>query len=99
LRFINDGGRALAFIGAVTAGGCRMRTSTHYPPKSRTTAIERPHAVDWLAIWAMSLGFCALVLAGIAFFSIGDTVGASFILAAAAGIIGLVLHASAPPHA
>ena len=53
--------------------------------------------VDWLAVWALSLGFCALMLAGIAFFAGADPVGASFILFGGAGIIGVALRASARP--
>lgn len=58
-------------------------------------AARTNETVDWLAVWALSLGFCALMLAGIAFFAGADPVGASFILAGGAGIIGVVLRASA----
>ena len=74
-----------------------MRTFPPQTPKTRAKAVEPVEAIDWLAIWALSLGLCAVVLAAIAFFSIGDKMGASFILAASAGIIGALLHWSAPP--
>jgi len=74
-----------------------MRTFTPQAPKSRAKAVEPAETIDWLAIWALSLALCAIALAAIAFFSIGDKMGASFILAAAAGIIGALLHWSAPP--
>jgi hypothetical protein len=41
-------------------------------------------AIDWLGLWALSLSFCAVVLASIAYFLGGDNIGASFILVAAA---------------
>lgn len=74
-----------------------MRTRIQHRPKSRTEAIDPVRTIDWLAVWALSLGLCAVVLAGIAFFTIGDKNGASLILAAAAGIIGVTLHLSSPP--
>jgi len=74
-----------------------MRAPTQHRPKSRTEALEPARTIDWLAVWALSLGLCAVVLAGIAFFTIGDKNGASLILAAAATIIGLTLHLSTPP--
>ncbi|HEV2627316.1 MAG TPA: hypothetical protein VGV41_01550 [Pseudolabrys sp.] len=72
---------------------------TRYPMKARvkTKAVEAEQAVDWLALWAMSLAFASMVLAAIAYFTIGDKLGASAILAGAALIIGLALQASKPP--
>ena len=42
-------------------------------PKARAQAVRPPKrdaiaTVDWLALWGLSLGFCAIVLAGIADF-------------------------------
>jgi hypothetical protein len=67
------------------------------PPKVRAKALPvRKQAavdsVDWLGLWALSLGFCAIVLAGIAYFLNGDNGGASAILAGAAAIIAVVVH-------
>jgi hypothetical protein len=73
-----------------------MRPSTSQTPESRAKAAAPAGEIDWLALWALSLGFCAVVLAGITFFTIGDKAGASFILAAAAGIIAAALRASPP---
>lgn len=61
-------------------------------PKARadvvhTCKLEPIKTIDWLGLWALSLGFCAIVLAGIAYFLGGDNIGASFILIGAAGII------------
>lgn len=72
---------------------------SHYPMKSHVTtkALEAERPIDWLALWALSLAFASMVLAAIAYFTIGDKFGASSILAGAATIIGLALHASKPP--
>ena len=69
-------------------------------PKGRTRAVrprkrETIAAIDWLGLWALSLGFCAVVLAGVADFIAGDNIGAACILIGAAGIMALVLHAGA----
>jgi hypothetical protein len=61
----------------------------------RTRKREPIKAIDWLRLWALSLGFCAVVLAGIAYFLGGDNIGASFILIGAACIITLIVRAGA----
>jgi len=73
--------------------------STHLPrkPKVKARAVEPIEHIDWLALWAISLGLCAVILAAIAYFTVGDKVGAAFIMASVAGIIGLVLHVSEAP--
>ena len=48
-----------------------------------------------LVLWALSLGFCAIVLAAIAYFMNGDATGAGGILAGAAAIIAVVVHLGA----
>ena len=72
------------------------------PIKPRAKAIEAPKsararekdiAIDWFALWAISLGTAAVVLASIAFFTIGDKVGDAFILGGAAALIALLLTA------
>lgn len=71
---------------------------TRYPMKPRVKArAVKAEEIDWLALWALSLAFASMVLAAIAYFSIGDQLGASSILAGAALIIGLSLQASKPP--
>ena len=68
----------------------------HLPPKARVKAMpthrEAAHSIDWLGLWALSVAFCATVLAGIAYFMNGDNIGASFILAGAAAIIAAVVR-------
>jgi hypothetical protein len=53
---------------------------------------------DWLALWALSIGFSAIVMAAMAFFSADDPVGASCILVGAATIIAVTLGVSAAPE-
>ena len=69
------------------------------PQKSRikAKAVATDESIDWLALWALSLGACAIGLSAIAYFTIGDKIGAAFILAATAAIIALVLVVSRPP--
>jgi hypothetical protein len=74
-----------------------MPTNTPRKTQAKARAIDPLEQVDWLALWAISLGFCAMILAAIAYFTVGDKLGASTILASVAGIIGLVLHVSQPP--
>lgn len=66
------------------------------PPKVRAKALPvrkqaATDSVDWLGLWALSLGLCAIVLAGIAYFLNGDNTGASGILIGAAGVIAVVI--------
>ena len=74
-----------------------MPTHTPRKPQAKARAVDPSEHIDWLALWAISLGLCAIVLAAIAYFTVGDKLGASTIMASVAGIIGAVLHASEPP--
>ena len=67
------------------------------PLKTRAKAIarERSQAIDWLALWAVSLGVSAVVMAAIAFFSVADRIGAALILAGTAALISVIMKASA----
>ncbi len=64
-------------ISAAAKGPCRAV----HPRKHET--IE---TIDWLALWGLSLGFCAIVFAGIADFVGHDNLGAAFILVGAAAL-------------
>ena len=74
----------------------------HLRPKARAKAkalpVRRPEppesldSLDWLGLWALSLGFCAIVLAGVAYFLNGDNTGASCILTGAAGLIAVIVR-------
>jgi hypothetical protein len=65
------------------------------PVKPRAKAIPSQQAaqIDWLALWAISLGVCAIVMAATAFFAAADKIGTVFILVGAAALIALVLKA------
>jgi len=74
-------------------------------PKAKTRAEtlrarkrEGIAAVDWLGLWGLSVGVCAVVLAGVADFAGQDNVGASCILIGAASIIALIVCAGEQPH-
>ena len=69
-----------------------------HPLKPRAKAIrttESAQPIDWLALWAISLGVCAIVLAATAFFVAVDQIGAAFILIGTAALIAIILKASA----
>jgi len=68
------------------------------PSKPRAKAIQRDQSessIDWLALWAISLGVCAIVLAATAFFVAADKIGTVFILVGTAALISVILKASA----
>ena len=70
------------------------------PRKARAQAARKHKTIapiDWLGLWALSLGFCAIVLAGIADFMGVDKIGAAFILVGAAAIIALIVYGDAEP--
>jgi len=63
--------------------------------QTRVQTIEREQETDWLGLWALSMGFAAIVMATIAYFTAGDRIGASLILFGAAALIAAVFHAGA----
>ena len=78
----------------LTRGDVRM--PIRLPPEARAKAAPARRqaatdSIDWLGLWALSLGFCAIILAGIAFMT-GDNVGASGILLGAAAVIAVVVR-------
>ena len=64
--------------------------------RTRETARVRAQdkSIDWFALWAISLGAAAVVMASIAYFTVGDKVGTSFILGGTAALIALLLTAN-----
>lgn len=71
-------------------------------PRARAQAarwpkIETITSTDWLALWGLSIGFCAIVLAGVADLMAHDNIGATYILVGAAGIIALIVRAGFEP--
>ena len=70
---------------------------TLLPPKQtamgRARKRETVPAIDWLGLWAISLGRCGVILAVIADVMGDDNIGAAFILIGAAAIIALIVCA------
>jgi uncharacterized membrane protein HdeD (DUF308 family) len=67
------------------------------PIEPRAKAIparDSVESIDWLALWAISLGVCAVVLAATALFVAADKIGAVFILVGVAALIALILKGS-----
>jgi hypothetical protein len=77
----------------VAARDAQHEAETHKPRAKH--AAER---VDWLALWSLSIALSALVMAAVVYFNDNDTVGASAILAGAAGIVAMVLFFSGTPN-
>jgi len=65
---------------------------------ARRLKLETITSIDWLALWGLSIGFCAIMLAGIADFMARDNIGAAYILVGAAGIIALIVRAGSEPQ-
>jgi hypothetical protein len=95
LRYIKAG-TEIAKEGRSNTGGFAMPIQLR--PKARAQAV-RPNkrdvfaTIDWLGLWGLSLGVCAIVLAGIADFVGHDNIGAAFILVGTAGIIAVIVCA------
>jgi hypothetical protein len=70
------------------------QTATGRAKAVRARKREPVPAIDWLGLWAISLGVCAVVLAGIAAIMGDDNIGAAFILIGAAAIIALIVCAN-----
>jgi hypothetical protein len=70
---------------------------TSLPGKTRASprvlATKRPP--DWLGLWAVSMGVAAVVMASLAYFTLGDSTGAAFVLLSTMMLIVLVMRASA----
>lgn len=65
------------------------------PAKSKAKAATP--VVDALGIWSLSMGFSAVAMAAIAYFTVGDKTGAAFVLVGAALVVAFMLRASVPP--
>lgn len=65
--------------------------------RSKQRKLDTIETIDWLAIWALSLAFSAILMAGLVYFSASDADGAAAILAGTAVIIATALYASKAP--
>jgi hypothetical protein len=61
---------------------------------TRTKAIKQRERLDHFDLWALSIGFAAVLWAVIPYLTVGDNAGAAFVIAAAAAIIALMLYAN-----
>jgi uncharacterized membrane protein len=68
----------------------------HETEMRKLRAQHHPGTVDWLALWSLSIALSALVMVAVVYDI--DKVGASVILAGAAGVVALVLLFSEPPN-
>jgi hypothetical protein len=69
--------------------------------RKRHRDVKQPDSIDtidWLALWALSLGVSAMFMAALVYTD-GDTLGAAAILAGTAGIIAVALGVSKAPDA
>jgi hypothetical protein len=67
-----------------------------FPLSVKAGVLPRPERrmVDWIDVWALTLGAIALSLAALVYFADRDPVAVSFVLVAFAAIIGVVLRES-----
>lgn len=63
--------------------------------RARSRAIEANRLLNWLGVWAISMGFAAIALAAVAYSTVGDNIGASYILMGAAALVAIVLGIAA----
>jgi hypothetical protein len=72
-----------------------------FPLSVKSAAVARPArwAIDWIDVWALTLGAIALSLAALIYFADHDPVAVSFVLVAFAAIIGVVLRESVQKRA
>lgn len=61
---------------------------------TRTKAIEQRERLNHLDLWALSIGFAAVLWAVVPYLTVGDSAGAAFVIVAAAAIIALMLRAN-----
>jgi Flp pilus assembly protein TadB len=85
-------------IAGQVAARWSMTMPTKLPSKARAQERESNEAKNWLGLWALSLGFCAIILAGTASLAAGDHIGAALILLGAASIMGLIVAGTTEPE-
>lgn len=77
---------------AIPADGARFHDRR--PGGRRKHPID---AIDWLALWTLSLAFSAVFIAGSVFFGEGDRTGAAAVLIGTAAIMTLALRLTEAP--
>ena len=66
------------------------------PESPRSKGFAEP-AVDWLSLWALSIGFAAAFMAAVVYFTADDQLGAALVLFGAAAIIAIALFVPGKP--
>jgi hypothetical protein len=66
--------------------------------RAKTKTLKCIEALDWLTVWSISVGVCAMFLAGMVYLAEADHVGAAFILISGA-IVMAIASVGAPPRA
>jgi hypothetical protein len=61
---------------------------------TRIKAIGQRAQPGHLGLWALSIGFAALLVAAVPYWTVGDNTGAAFVITAVAAIIAIMLRAS-----
>ena len=56
----------------------------------REQATTSPHAIDWLSVWALSIGLATVLVAAVIYFVGKDSVGASIVLFCAAALVTML---------
>ena len=64
---------------------------TLLPEKPRVRAIEKTATADKFAVWAIAVGFCAVIVAAMVNDVTGNKFVASYVLLAAASIAAVIL--------
>ncbi len=59
-------------------------------PKAK--ALTRIETLDWLTVWSISVGVCAMILAATVYFAAGDHAGATVILMGGAVVMAFALR-------
>lgn len=62
--------------------------------KPHSKAVRAEGTIDWLALWAVSMGLASVCFGAIAFFTVGDAIGACAVLLGGAALIALALYGS-----
>jgi hypothetical protein len=88
-------GPEIAWIMAARIDEVAMPNKLPLEPRAKVIrARDSVESIDWLALWAISLGVCAVVLAATTFFVAADKTGSVFILVGVAVLISVILRAS-----
>jgi hypothetical protein len=69
------------------------------PNNQKSRGSARQSGPDWIALWALSVGAAAVLVAGLINFAVDDQTGAAWVLFGAAAAIGVVMFSAVLPQA